>query len=142
MDVFNDDGIINKFLDSFLLKLNIALKVKTAISKRYRTNYAVGPISEVLCKKIYISYTYSWSRLVHCSFWDLNFSIYIPWLDYASGSSLDWVYDTLKVPLTYAFEFRGPETPFLPTDQIVPNALEVIDGIIAMIKQAKVLKYL
>lgn len=59
--------------------------------------------------------------------------------DYASGSSLDWVYDTLKVPLAYAFELRGP---YVKSDQIIPNALEVIDGIIAMIKEAKALKYL
>lgn len=71
-----------------------------------------------------------------------GFDFFTIWLDYASGSSLDWVFDTLKVPLAYVFEMRGPETLFLPTDQIVPNALEVIDGIIAMIKEAQVLKYL
>lgn len=73
---------------------------------------------------------------------NFKIALFVLLLDFASGSSCDWVYDTLKVPLTYAFEFRGPETPFLPTNQIVPNALEVIDGIIAMIKEAKALKYL
>lgn len=73
---------------------------------------------------------------------DFKWFLSVLLLDFASGSSLDWVYDTIKVPLTFVFEFRGPETPFLPTDQIIPNALEVIDGIIAMIKEAKALKYL
>lgn len=27
-------------------------------------------------------------------------------------------------------------------DQIIPNALEVVDGIVAMVKEAKALKYL
>lgn len=117
------------------LKMKIGLKGKTAISKRSGTKYAVGPISEVICKN-----AYEWLH----TYYFVNFLLWIRfftiWLDYASGSSLDWVFDTLKVPLAYVFEMRGPL--FLPTDQIIPNALEVIDGIIAMIKEAQVLEYL
>lgn len=30
----------------------------------------------------------------------------------------------------------------LPADQIVPNSLEVIDGLVAMVKEAEKLKYM
>lgn len=57
---------------------------------------------------------------------------------------MDWAYDHLNVPLTYTFELRGsfPDGVFVPVDEIIPNALEVIDGIEAMIKEAKALNYL
>lgn len=65
-------------------------------------------------------------------------------LDRAPGNSIDWVYDSLDVPLTYTIELRGrfPNEPDVPTDQIVPNALEIIDGLVAMTKEAKALNYL
>lgn len=65
-------------------------------------------------------------------------------LDLASGNSIDWAYEQLNVPLTYTFELRGPfpDGEIVPTDEIIPNALEVIDGIEAMIKEAKALNYL
>lgn len=65
-------------------------------------------------------------------------------IDLASGNSVDWVYDHLNVPLAYTFELRGPfpDGIIVPNDQIIPNALEVIDGIVAMIKEAKALNYL
>lgn len=91
--------------------------------------------------------------------------------DLASGSSIDWVYGTQNVNLTYTFEFRdkgsfiilhliwknvrtssnflnknqtsiGRYGFLLPPKQIIPNSLEVIDGLIAMTKEAKTLKYL
>lgn len=62
----------------------------------------------------------------------------------ASGNSVDWVYDNLNVPLTYGFELRGlpPNGLYVPADQIIPNALEMIDGLVAMISEAKALNYL
>lgn len=65
-------------------------------------------------------------------------------LDLASGNAIDWAYDHQKISLTYTFELRGPfpDGIFVPGDQIIPNALEVIDGIVAMVKEAKVLNYL
>lgn len=87
--------------------------------------------------------------------------------DLASGISIDWVYDALNVPLSYCFEFRdkGNQVNFilfinknvwmsnyptfkgnagfiLPANQIIPNALEVIDGMVVMVKEAKALEYL
>lgn len=47
--------------------------------------------------------------------------------------------------LVFAFEFRdkvdGPYGFVLPADQILPNALEVFDGIKAMIGEGRKLKY-
>lgn len=65
-------------------------------------------------------------------------------LDPASGGSDDWMYGKLRVPLTYTFEFRdkGAHGFLLPASQIVPNALEVIDGLVAMVIEAKNLRYL
>lgn len=65
-------------------------------------------------------------------------------VDLASGNSIDWAYDNMKIPLAYTFELRGsfPDGEFVPADKIIPNALEVIDGLSAMIKEAKALKYL
>lgn len=89
--------------------------------------------------------------------------------DLASGNSIDWAYDKLNVPLAYTFEFRdqgicytfkfehlrfiryqtlyriitlGRHGFLLPADQIIPNSLEVIDGLFAMVKEAKALNYL
>lgn len=64
--------------------------------------------------------------------------------DPASGGSDDWVFGKLNVPLTYTFEFRdkGAHGFLLPASQIVPNSLEVIDGLVAMVKEAKQLNYL
>lgn len=63
--------------------------------------------------------------------------------DPASGGSDDWVFGKLHVPLTYTFEFRdkGAHGFLLPVNQIVPNALEVIDGLVAMVKEAEELNY-
>lgn len=64
--------------------------------------------------------------------------------DRAPGNSIDWVYEKLNVPLAYTIELRGrfPSEPDVPTDQIIPNALEIIDGLVAMTKEAKALNYL
>lgn len=87
----------------------------------------------------------------------------------ASGSSIDWVYGTQNVNITFTFEFRdkgmfqfsaylknklfekktlhddyltGKHGFILPKEQIIPNSLEVLDGLIALVSEAKSLKYL
>ncbi|XP_031623765.1 zinc carboxypeptidase-like [Contarinia nasturtii] len=91
----------------------IGLKAKEGIKKRYGTNYIVGSIAE---------------------------AIYL-----ASGSSIDWAYAQRNVSLTYSFEFRDARNGnygfILPANFIIPNAVEVLDGLKAMTKQAKSLKY-
>ncbi|XP_031623242.1 zinc carboxypeptidase-like [Contarinia nasturtii] len=92
--------------------MQIARKTREAIAKRYKTDYTVGPIAT---------------------------TIYL-----ASGSSIDWVYGTQDVKLSFTFEFRdkGRHGFILPADQIIPNSLEIVDGLKAMVEEAKALKYL
>lgn len=94
----------------------------------------------------------------------------IVFTDKATGGSMDWVYGVKKVPLTFTFEFRDRRYgntsghtsnyavissiyPFnfrsfpgrygfiLPAEQIVPNCLEFLDGLKAMIAETRALKY-
>lgn len=66
--------------------------------------------------------------------------------DEASGSSIDWAYGTQNVSLAYVFELRGPPGSgsgfLLPSDQILPNGFEFIEGLRAMVKQSQALNYL
>ncbi|XP_014206604.1 zinc carboxypeptidase-like [Copidosoma floridanum] len=56
----------------------------------------------------------------------------------ATGSSMDWVKATLKVPVAFTYELRdtGKHGFILPADQIVPNGQEVLDSLVAMFKEA------
>lgn len=64
-------------------------------------------------------------------------------LDPAAGSSVDWAFEAQNISLGYAFEFRdrGKFGFLLPSDQIVPNSLEFIDGLVAIVKEARALNY-
>ncbi|XP_055294946.1 zinc carboxypeptidase-like [Sitodiplosis mosellana] len=92
----------------------IGIKAKEAIQKRYGAKYSIGSIAEVL---------------------------YL-----ASGTSIDWVHATQSVPLAFTFEFRDSRNGrygfVLPASQIIPNALETMDGLKAMLKEAKLRQYL
>lgn len=79
----------------------------------------------------------------YCEIQKMCFFSYLK-LDVASGSSIDWVYEKVKVPLTYTYEFRdkGRYGFILPADQIIPNSLEVIDSLVAMVASANGLGYL
>ncbi|XP_055294989.1 zinc carboxypeptidase-like [Sitodiplosis mosellana] len=92
--------------------LQIGEKTIEAIAKRYGTDYKTG---------------------------DSATTIYL-----TSGSSVDWAYRVAKVPITYTFEFRdkGQNGFILPADQIIPNSEEILDGLVAMVKEAKELNYL
>lgn len=87
----------------------IGLKAVDAIAKRYGTIYKSGSVYET----IYPS----------------------------SGSSHDWAYHKLNIPISYTFELRGPPDSsdlfLLPANQILPNAEETLDGICALLKEAK-----
>lgn len=62
----------------------------------------------------------------------------------ATGGSVDWVKEQLRVPLVYVYEFRdnGTHGFLLPPDQILPNSEEVMDSILELIHQAKRFGYL
>lgn len=56
---------------------------------------------------------------------------------------MDWVKDTLKVPVSFTYELRdtGRNGFMLPADQIIPNGQEVMDSILAMFKEASKFGY-
>lgn len=86
-------------------------------------------------------------------------------VDVASGSSVDWVYEKLNVSLAYTYEFRdkgnqnrrfslfgyhlisfwvfflGRHGFLLPAKQIIPNSLEVLDSLVALVNKAKSMSY-
>lgn len=76
--------------------MQIGLKAKEAIAKRYGTDYIVGNTASTICKS---------SKFM------LNASIIIFFCsifsDPSAGDSIDWVYGVLKVPLTYTLEIKG-----------------------------------
>ncbi|CAD7086389.1 unnamed protein product [Hermetia illucens] len=61
-----------------------------------------------------------------------------------SGSSDDWVYGVLNIPLSYTIELR-PEDSIngfvLPSAQIIPVGIETLDGLVAMVNEADSLGY-
>ncbi|KAJ8714199.1 hypothetical protein PYW08_007819 [Mythimna loreyi] len=62
----------------------------------------------------------------------------------ATGGSIDWVKERLKVPLVYCYELRdnGTHGFLLPPEQILDNNLEVFDSILELILQARRYGYL
>lgn len=62
----------------------------------------------------------------------------------AFGTSIDYVYDVLDVPVAFAFELRpgsGSDGFELPTEQIVPVGRETVDALVAMLAKARELGY-
>jgi murein tripeptide amidase MpaA len=100
-------GHTSQRLDNYYEAIDIANKAVTSLSKLYGTKYNTGNIVEA----IYVS----------------------------SGGSIDWVKAVLKARLSYAFEFRdtGKYGFVLPPDQIIPNSLEVIEGIRTILTEYK-----
>lgn len=64
--------------------------------------------------------------------------------DIASGSSIDWAMGVYDTPLSFVFEFRDTGTNgfTLPASEIIPNSVETIDGIVALVREAQSLGYL
>lgn len=64
--------------------------------------------------------------------------------DFATGTSIDWVKEHLRVPLVYCYELRdrGTYGHLLPPEQILPTSEEVMDSLVEMIHQAKRLGYM
>ncbi|XP_055639959.1 zinc carboxypeptidase-like [Toxorhynchites rutilus septentrionalis] len=91
--------------------MDMAEAAAVALSRRYGTLYQFGTTSDVL---------------------------YI-----ASGSSPDWAHGEHGVPVAVTYEFRdkGSNGFILPAEQIIPNAEEVLDSLIAFIGKGKDLGY-
>lgn len=64
--------------------------------------------------------------------------------DVTSGSTNDYFMGVHGTKLSYTFEFRdtGSTGFVLPAAQIIPNAEETLNGLIAFVAEAKVLGYL
>lgn len=124
---------------SFVLQMTIGRNTVDAISRRYGTRYTLGSTASTLCKyKAYSGQIYV-----------LN--IQIDWLclliiDVATGGSADWAFGIHHTGLSYTFELRdvqgGPHGFLLPADQIIPNCLEFLDGIKALVQTARALNQL
>lgn len=57
----------------------------------------------------------------------------------ASGGSIDWVKESVKVPVVYCYELRDRGTYgfLLPSTEILPNGEETMDSVIDLIYQAR-----
>ncbi|XP_065072617.1 zinc carboxypeptidase-like [Ochlerotatus camptorhynchus] len=82
-----------------------------ALYEKYKTKYQIGTTADVL---------------------------YI-----ASGSSPDWAHGVEGAPIGVTYEFRdqGSYGFILPADQIIPNAEEVLDSLVAFFTEGKSLGY-
>ncbi|CAD7086386.1 unnamed protein product [Hermetia illucens] len=63
----------------------------------------------------------------------------------AAGSSVDWAYGAQNIPVAYTYELRPASSIngfVLPSAQIIPTALETMDSLIALTKEAASLGYL
>ncbi|XP_037037661.1 zinc carboxypeptidase-like [Bradysia coprophila] len=83
-----------------------------AIRVRYGTNYTVGSTAETLY--------------------------------FNSGSSRDYLKGAHDIDVSYTIEFRdtGRYGFVLPPDQILPNSLEMFDGVKAIVRECRVIGYL
>ncbi|XP_076758952.1 zinc carboxypeptidase-like [Xylocopa sonorina] len=104
-------GHTKQHLENYSDSLAIGQKTIQALARRYGTKYQTGNIAE---------------------------TIYV-----ASGSSMDWVKGTFHKPITFTYELRdtGRHGFLLPADQIEPTALETLDSLVAMFKEAKARGY-
>ncbi|XP_053971893.1 zinc carboxypeptidase-like [Hylaeus volcanicus] len=104
-------GHTKDHLENYNDELSIGQKTIQALAKRYGTSYKTGNIAE---------------------------TIYV-----ASGSSMDWVKGTFHKPVTFTYELRdtGRYGFLLPANQIAPTALETLDSLVGMFKEAKARGY-
>lgn len=97
--------------DNYYDWMDIATEAAVALSRRYGTLYTMGTTADVL---------------------------YV-----ASGSSPDWAHGVHGTPIGITYEFRdqGATGFILPADQIIPNAEEVLDSLVAFLARGKELGY-
>lgn len=114
---------------------NIGKAGQDAIKVKHGTEYALGTISNIICKYQFQYWIYLCNTINNSIFLFniLNHLI----SDVASGSSVDWVYDELQPSFALAYELRdtGAHGFILPSDQIIGTAEETFDSVVAMLKQ-------
>ncbi|GBP92799.1 Zinc carboxypeptidase A 1 [Eumeta japonica] len=99
-------------LDNYYDAIKIGRRAMGSLAVRYGTQYVTGNIAE---------------------------AIYI-----ATGTSIDWVKEKLHVPLVYCYELRdrGQYGHLLPPEQILPTSEEVMDSLVAIIREARAIGYM
>ncbi|XP_031627789.1 zinc carboxypeptidase isoform X2 [Contarinia nasturtii] len=106
------NGYTSEKVDNYVDLKEIGAKTVEAIKKRYGTIYKSGSVYET----IYPS----------------------------AGSSHDFAH-SVGIPITYTFELRGPPNStdwfILPAAQIEPVGWEILDGLVALLKEAKARGY-
>lgn len=138
--------------------MRVGQKAGKGFRKQYKTAYTVGPIATTLC-----NFFLSWNQHKPLLIAKLFISA-----DPAAGGSDDWAYANTNASLTYCFELRdtgefkqvyflqrkwmnnnnfhiyfvGRFGFILPANQIIPNGEETTDAIVAMVAEARKLKYL
>ncbi|CAG9789478.1 unnamed protein product [Diatraea saccharalis] len=97
--------------DNYANMFEIAVRSAEKLSQRFGTSYSVGIAANVLYPM--------------------------------SGTSFDWVKNYTNTRISYLIELRdmGEFGFLLPASQIIPNNLEVMDGLIEMDKTTKLLGY-
>uniref|UniRef100_A0A1L8DQZ6 Zinc carboxypeptidase A 1 n=1 Tax=Nyssomyia neivai TaxID=330878 RepID=A0A1L8DQZ6_9DIPT len=68
-----------------------------------------------------------------------SFDLYI-----STGTSVDWAYGEAGIQIGYTYEFRdtGATGFILPAEQIIPNAVETLQSLIAMMDECERLGYM
>lgn len=144
----------------FFLQNQIGFKAKEAIQRRYGTQYAVGSIADVLCKMRFgLRFDF------HSDFKSLFFYYkqILPPVPPSTGfmvhkmflslTCLNFAIDAMVILAFFLFSIvsnqlknyihqTGRHGFVLPANQILPNSLEVLDGVKAMLKEAKLRSYL
>ncbi len=67
----------------------------------------------------------------------------------ASGTSMDWVYSELNVPIVFVYELRRSKIEskifedrfLLPVDQIEPAGWETLNSVVALLNEAEAMGY-
>lgn len=140
--------------------MQVGQRAAAGIRQRFGTAYRVGPIATTLCKWLCCKIN---DVIKIQRFQRKNWKWFT---DPAAGGSDDWAYANTNASLTYCFELRDRGKLFkwvniflwarilsdscflgrfgfaLPANQIVPNSQETVDGIVAMVGEARRLNYL
>lgn len=59
----------------------------------------------------------------------------------AAGTSIDYVYSQLRIPIVFVFELRRDHIQILPANEIIPTGLETLDAFVALLNEAKARNY-
>lgn len=120
------------YSDNYYDWMEMAESAAVALFRRNQIAYQLGTTADVLCKILNVSGMISkFLNSLHLS------------TDVASGVSPDWAHGVEGIPIAITYEFRdtGSHGFILPAEQIIPNAEEVLDSLVAFMGKGKELGY-